>query len=1130
MKTTLSAILIFLLSLTIVYVPDTFAQDFPQYNLPTGAVASFGKGVVIEVAYSPDGTRLAIATRMGVWIHDAQTREELDMLAGHPGGISDIAYSPDGRVLACATGGEVWLWDTISGQLETPIIGLGEMNGVEKVAFSPDGTTFASSSRDTTVRLWDTINWQLKTEFGHTSGIKSIAFSPDGTTLAIGGIDKTVRLWNVATEQRRATLTGHTSWIWSIAFSPDGTTLAIGSSDGIHLWDAVSGQLKTILTGHSRAWVLSVAFSPDGATLASSGSDKTVRLWDIATEQRSATLTGHTGLIWSVTFSPDGSTLASGSNEIHLWNTASGQLRMNLTDYTSRVDSLAFSPDGQTLASGSQDGTGVRLWDVATGQSKAILSHTDMVRSIAFSPDSTTLAIASARGIIDLLDVATGRRRATLTGNMGSVMSVAFSPDGTTLASGNGDKTVRLWDVATGQSKATLTGHTGWVTTVAFSPDGTTLASGSVDETVRLWDVATGQSKATLTGHTGWVTTVAFSPDGTTLASGSMKIRLWEAATGQHKATIERLTGQGLVSAVFSPDGQTLASHDTHGGMVALWDVVSGHQKSTFPVQSNSVLSVAFSPDGRTLASGNQEGVVFLWKLTPALSQQDHPMVRLIYFRPNDRAPVPNIDATLDTLIKETQEFFAEQMENHGFGRKTFTFETDASGTAVVHHIEGQLSLADYLNYNTFKIKEELEQQLLEGDYIYLVALDISLEGMLTGRCGVALTQTFFPVGENTHQQALGGFAIIPGAGECFNVRNAAHEIGHTAGLSHDFRDDAYLMSYGTQDRLSYWAAQWLDAHPCWNPGQPRFNTLTTIEVLSTHASRLRFHVTDADGLQQAQLVVKETLDPTFVCGFRETLQNSQVLEGGTSSTFEFAVPSAITEGTLKVLDAHGSIAIERFSITPDETTVTDEDTSMDVNGDGVVDEADVIFIASRLGQPGQDNPADVNGNGIVDAADIMLIAGVLAEAAAAPATYPQVLEMFTTTDIQQWLTQAQQLNLTDATSQRGIRFLQHLLTMVIPKETALLPNYPNPFNPETWIPYQLAAPAEVTVSIYAADGRLIRTLALGQLPAGRYENQSRAAYWDGRNALGERVASGVYLYTLSAGNFTTTRKMLIRK
>ena len=108
-----------------------------------------------------------------------------------------------------------------------------------------------------------------------------------------------------------------------------------------------------------------------------------------------------------------------------------------------------------------------------------------------------------------------------------------------------------------------------------------------------------------------------------------------------------------------------------------------------------------------------------------------------------------------------------------------------------------------------------------------------------------------------------------------------------------------------------------------------------------------------------------------------------------------------------------------------------------------------------------------------------------------------------------------------------------------IRERNGLLANFPNPFNPETWIPYQLAKPAEVTITIYAINGQVVRRLALGHQPAGIYQNRSRAAYWNGRNEFGEPVASGLYFYTLSTkstrdsvttSDFTATRKMLIRK
>ena len=112
----------------------------------------------------------------------------------------------------------------------------------------------------------------------------------------------------------------------------------------------------------------------------------------------------------------------------------------------------------------------------------------------------------------------------------------------------------------------------------------------------------------------------------------------------------------------------------------------------------------------------------------------------------------------------------------------------------------------------------------------------------------------------------------------------------------------------------------------------------------------------------------------------------------------------------------------------------------------------------------------------------------------------------------------------------QGIATLEHLINTASPTETVLLPNYPNPFNPETWIPYDLAEDTDVHIYIYNLKGESIRQLSLGFQTAGTYRTQAHAAYWDGQNSVGEYVASGIYFYTLHAGHVKATRKMVITK
>ncbi len=284
-------------------------------------LVQFGKGMVNAVAYSPDGSQIAVASNIGFYLINSRTLEEE---AHHVDDvyIRSIAWSPDGKTLALGSReNTLILWDVgTEAKLRTL---KGHAYGVNSVAWSPDGKTLASGGNGSrTIILWDAGDGsQLRTLEGHTENVFSIAWSPDGKTLASGSFDSTIILWDADSGSLLHTLEGHTAWVSSVAWSPDGKTLASGSYDGtIILWDAESRRQLRILEGHSR-FVRSVAWSPDGKTLASGSYDGTIILWDAGSGIQLRTLKGHTESALSVAWSPDGKTLASGSvdNSIILW-------------------------------------------------------------------------------------------------------------------------------------------------------------------------------------------------------------------------------------------------------------------------------------------------------------------------------------------------------------------------------------------------------------------------------------------------------------------------------------------------------------------------------------------------------------------------------------------------------------------------------------------------------------------------------------------------------------------------------------------------------------------------------------------------------------------------------------------
>ena len=598
------------------------AQNYTKWKLPKGAKVRLGKGTINKITYSPDGNHIAVASSIGIWVYDAYTGEELDLLTGHEDVVTSIVYSPDGSTIASESyDGTVRLWDAATGKHKITLQEYG--SSIHSIVYSSAGDTIASIGLNG-VELWDTKTGQVRVPLiGHTNEVISIVYSPDGGTIVSKSRDDTMRLWDAVTGEQKSILTHHADKFSSVIYSLDSETIASASLMEVQLWDAMTGEHKNTLKGHMGKIHSDIMYFLDNGTLASAGLRSynrtvklTIRLWDTVIGKHKATLIHHVTKLttgddryYSVVYSPDGVAIASASlTEVQLWDAATGKHKATLGRHTSVVVSVAYSPDGQTVASASFGE--IRLWNATTGEHKATLKgHTVGVCSVAYSPDGKTVASASDTAkmvlpgggtvgihpdtatVIKLWDALTGEHKATLIHCEAS--SVVYSPDGGTIASA-GFGEVQLWDALTGEHKVTLTNHE-FVVSVVYSPDGNTIAGVSSDDsTVWLWDVLTGEHKATLQGDPGMfrsdeISPITYSPDGGTLASVSFsEIWLWDTTTGGHKATLQGHMNQ-VCSVAYSPDGTTLASASRSttlkgDGLICeiwLWDTVTGEHKAT---------------------------------------------------------------------------------------------------------------------------------------------------------------------------------------------------------------------------------------------------------------------------------------------------------------------------------------------------------------------------------------------------------------------------------------------------------------------------------------------------------------------------------------------------------------------
>ncbi len=321
------------------------------------------------------------------------------MFKGHKGMIWQLAWSPDGTRLASGSRDKtIRIWDGHTDQLLYTL--KGHTDYVYCVAWSPDGTRLVSGSHDKTIRIWDGHSGLLLHTLAiHTNQVYSVAWSPDGTHLASGSGDNTVRIWDGYSGLLLHTLTDHTDSVYSVAWSPDGTLLASGSQDNsVCIWDAHSARLLYTLEEHTN-FVYSVAWSPDGTHLASGSGDHTIYLWASDTWQPIKVLEGHTTIVDALSFSSDGRFLASKSLNgiVRIWNPSSWETVELLEGVgTDRwaVFGVAFHPHDPILATVSPDGADICIWDVNTD---ALLNALPIITSIHYT--SAKIALVGDSGV-----------------------------------------------------------------------------------------------------------------------------------------------------------------------------------------------------------------------------------------------------------------------------------------------------------------------------------------------------------------------------------------------------------------------------------------------------------------------------------------------------------------------------------------------------------------------------------------------------------------------------------------------------------------------------------------------------------------------------------------------------------
>jgi WD40 repeat protein len=566
-----------------------------------GTQSNIGRGML-----SPDDATLAFPEAgNGVGIFDMASGRPLRKLAA--GWCFDVAYSPDGlRIAAGNNVGVVLVWEAATG---AELLRIQHPKTVSAVLFMPDGERLMSGCEDGIIRAWDAHSGaELGQLAGHGGQVNSLALSPDGGEMLSAGADGVVIAWDMATFAQLRQLRSYASEVNNARFSPDGRLVVAACSDRtVQICEAATGRLIRLFTGHADQ-VVTAAFSPDGALVVSASLDGTFRLWSVVSGHQLRIGYGH--MCSDAFFTADAAAIvALDSEESRIVRAADAWEPRFLIGHTRGVWDPIFSPDGRLVVTASLDGS-ARIWDVQSGQELKRFLHPDRVTFAAPSPDWSRLLTTGTEGIVLLWDVASGERLRQLSRAMpvAGAAEAAFSPDGRLVMVKTAEG-VNVWEAETGRLVQSIAEAGAFVHTVQFTPDGTGVITLNRDGHMKVWDMASSELRYHSGGAGREIIWMQAMPGGEQLLVGGAGLRLLDVATG---AELRSVSPQENIWRVFvSSDGQRAITCAANG--LSVWDIATGAELRRLALPN--VRSMGVSPDGWVAAVTDFIGGVRLYRI-----------------------------------------------------------------------------------------------------------------------------------------------------------------------------------------------------------------------------------------------------------------------------------------------------------------------------------------------------------------------------------------------------------------------------------------------------------------------------------------------------------------------------------